>query len=1161
MANKNTSSPTRDSTGKVKMPGADLNPERKRTIGDYLKNLTAGTPDPEKPNSQTIDTSFKNNFPIDNNAQTQEVDAAFVDNLPNQSKFFDNLSNEATTIYNDISSGAFFDIDPNTGGNQLETIAGEIGTDGIDQQGLKNDQVFGHEIAKDRVVRTISQQVSKVLTNNRFSPRFSIEGEQSGADRDFDRNVGRFRSTATNETLEGFEERNEEIKEQVYFSNSNIGGIARNSDSPLDNRERLQRLGAEAVIAASGYVGNPPEPGAKLDADDNEISTGLPGIWASTFAAFDLGSLTIENVGGTGYGLKAGVNDGLTDGTRRISERSTNPTREWLERRRDPDRKPAINLEYIDSQGRPSQAVDQEQGSLENHSYTVMNSMIAQFIQKGLFSNPQYINSLTFAAAIFVENLLLAAVFDALLAAEFAAQRDQRRNLKAQYNKDTPLLSKGKARGNAVDLTEFLGDGAQKTGDILELLGIPNVQDLLSGPRLVEFVMNFMGINKPIQTKTNFTVKDFKVGDIVSFVPSYLIGSLQTTISALKDPMSAGFFFNLYRQIARKSALSAAPDPTGEGELAFIEYFMELRHQANFRFFITMVNLGDNAIGQFTMKMQHSGGPAIFNKTRAEWGGLSMNPGSVRFSPSMFLIPKSFRNFRKQIGEPDVFISGVSETAAGGADQFQGADRKLTNAQAAQVEAVLEQEYMPFYIKDMRTNEIISFHAFLDTLSDGFTATYGSTTGLGRIEPVKTYESSSRSIGVSFTMIAFSKEDMDMLYWKLNKLVTLMYPQFSKGTQLINGEDKFYMPFSQIQTASPMVRMRIGDILTNNYSNASAARLIGVGFDDGFDINADSSAEAVKTKQIDPTWRDTLTPTDDGGFSRPMTLSFQTNAAVLSQGDIIEISPGRISSFGKIATPGTKVIPPTIKKTKHIIGVPAKPQFLNQEVFTTRSTIREDREEETITDTIVTGDTFKIIGFEASEKWQESGKIKVSGVRVWVVKESIGNRISFMTLKQGINDMGVSRNTGTTSSMELPDTEERQATKEKLLKPSKNAPGGICFAIRLSEIEKIVTASPDAPFEKLDFIKGNTVTRAFHNNSGEGMAGFIDNLQIDWQLGTYNWDITPGSRAPMGCKITLGFNPIHDITPGIDADGFNRAPVYKVGNLSRSVHDGGLLDE
>ena len=75
------------------------------------------------------------------------------------------------------------------------------------------------------------------------------------------------------------------------------------------------------------------------------------------------------------------------------------------------------------------------------------------------------------------------------------------------------------------------------------------------------------------------------------------------------------------------------------------------------------------------------------------------------------------------------------------------------------------------------------------------------------------------------------------------------------------------------------------------------------------------------------------------------------------------------------------------------------------------------------------------------------------------------------------------------------------------------------------------------------------------------MAGFIDNLQIDWQLGTYNWDITPGSRAPMGCKITLGFNPIHDITPGIDADGFNRAPVYKVGNLSRSVHDGGLLDE
>jgi hypothetical protein len=59
------------------------------------------------------------------------------------------------------------------------------------------------------------------------------------------------------------------------------------------------------------------------------------------------------------------------------------------------------------------------------------------------------------------------------------------------------------------------------------------------------------------------------------------------------------------------------------------------------------------------------------------------------------------------------------------------------------------------------------------------------------------------------------------------------------------------------------------------------------------------------------------------------------------------------------------------------------------------------------------------------------------------------------------------------------------------------------------------------------------------------------------------WDTEAGSRAPQGCKITMGFRPIHDITPGIDANGFNRAPVYKVGKHSRDVHSdlGALSDK
>jgi hypothetical protein len=38
-----------------------------------------------------------------------------------------------------------------------------------------------------------------------------------------------------------------------------------------------------------------------------------------------------------------------------------------------------------------------------------------------------------------------------------------------------------------------------------------------------------------------------------------------------------------------------------------------------------------------------------------------------------------------------------------------------------------------------------------------------------------------------------------------------------------------------------------------------------------------------------------------------------------------------------------------------------------------------------------------------------------------------------------------------------------------------------------------------------------------------------------------------GNRAPKYAEISLSFTPIHDISPGIDSQGFNRAPIYPVG--------------
>ena len=107
------------------------------------------------------------------------------------------------------------------------------------------------------------------------------------------------------------------------------------------------------------------------------------------------------------------------------------------------------------------------------------------------------------------------------------------------------------------------------------------------------------------------------------------------------------------------------------------------------------------------------------------------------------------------------------------------------------------------------------------------------------MDPVRTYKSTTRSLGLSFYVVATSKSDFDEMWFKINKLTTLIYPKWSGGTQVsveANGDTStFIQPFSQVMAASPLIRLRVGDVIKGNYSRFNLARLFGIG--DGDHIN------------------------------------------------------------------------------------------------------------------------------------------------------------------------------------------------------------------------------------------------------------------------------------------------------------------------------------
>ena len=83
----------------------------------------------------------------------------------------------------------------------------------------------------------------------------------------------------------------------------------------------------------------------------------------------------------------------------------------------------------------------------------------------------------------------------------------------------------------------------------------------------------------------------------------------------------------------------------------------------------------------------------------------------------------------------------------------------------------------------------------------------------------------------------------------------------------------------------------------------------------------------------------------------------------------------------------------------------------------------------------------------------------------------------------------------------------------------------------------------------------NVIVKSFESTGGKGLAGFIDSINFDWYDRT-TWDIEIDRKAPKMCKVTISFTPIHDISPGLDAHGNNRAPIYPLGPYAYGTRKG-----
>jgi hypothetical protein len=483
----------------------------------------------------------------------------------------------------------------------------------------------------------------------------------------------------------------------------------------------------------------------------------------------------------------------------------------------------------------------------------------------------------------------------------------------------------------------------------------------------------------------------------------------------------------------------------------------------------------------------------LSDQVRSGRGNLAWGSNKI---PSLYLLPDSILDAEYQFSNERTFHKTLSKDKG----FVQNSNGRFPVETIIEMEKMLDAYYVPFYFQDLRTNEIISFQCFIESLSDSFDAEYAESDGIGRIDPVYKYKNTRRTLGVSFYVVATNKQDFDEMWLKINKFVMMLYPQYTLGREVISDGNKFIQPLSQLIGASPLIRLRIGDLIKSNYSDLDAARLFGVG-QGHFEINGQTLQPVGQRERTEAARAlEVRTNMTNGIFSIGQRFRLTQPYSAIVAGNQPPLNP--------VATAANAI---------QLLPGPITNRLSDGQATSNPSNI-----------------TSQIGTVVNNRLWIELPTNSVMNV----VSIDVSNRIYTISAEQPVQ--GVS--SGQTFAIQFNNNVSDIAVNEDDINHN------IQISIPNASDEENVQTQPSSFFS----IEQNPIFQSFDTVRGQGLAGFIRGMKFDYN--DMLWE-TEGlnNRAPKYVKIDFDFAPIHDISPGLDSNGFMIGAPYNIGEIMKAL--------
>ena len=142
-----------------------------------------------------------------------------------------------------------------------------------------------------------------------------------------------------------------------------------------------------------------------------------------------------------------------------------------------------------------------------------------------------------------------------------------------------------------------------------------------------------------------------------------------------------------------------------------------------------------------------------------------------------------------------------------------------------QAETNIESEKggLPFYFKDLRDDTYVIFRGYLSGITENVSPSWAAENYIGRSEPVYIYERAERDINFTLKLFATTKDELPMIYKKMNRLTSMCYPEYKEDVNFSGTSETVESPEQIVGGLLNKAKSKVSSTL--NIPNTNSIRL------------------------------------------------------------------------------------------------------------------------------------------------------------------------------------------------------------------------------------------------------------------------------------------------------------------------------------------------